>query len=274
MAFNGNTEDFSPIQILNLIRLTLKTGKLIFTGTYPVEIFISEGQLIYATRHTGERDLLQTVQAAGKLTETQVEKIRQQAAGVNGAWLGSWLLEAGYITKADLAQSIYRQVWHTVYETILQADGQFVFEDGALPALAVPITAIDLRQVIDQGERLLQDWDELNMAVPDLDITLQTTAQLTPTATRKLMSKTEWSVAIACNAQRTIRQIAQVLNLDDFKMRHIVYYLLKIGVVEIVSPPAGDKPDTPSEKSVQPSGFERAFQNIRSSLQQQAAPGW
>jgi hypothetical protein len=153
---------------------------------------------------------------------------------------------------------------------MLQADGHFMFEEGTLPSLAVPITAVDLRQVIDQGDRLLQEWDELQTAVPNLDIRLQATAELVPTG-RMPMSKTEWSVATACDAQHTIRQIAQILDLDDFQMRHIVHYLLKIGVVEIVSPAADDTSNAPLEKSAPPSGFEAAFQNLRSNLQQQLA---
>jgi hypothetical protein len=269
MAFNGNTKDFSPIQVFNLIRLTLKTGKLIFSGSYSVELFFSEGQLIYATRLTDDQDLLQTLQQAGRLNEIQVELIRKQTTDLDVCWLSSWLLEAGYVTKIDLAESVHRQILHTVYQTILQAEGQFKFQEGLLPSLDVPITAVDLREVIDQGDRLLKEWDELKTAVPDLGIYMQATDQLTPAAGRLLMNKTEWLVATACNAQRTLRQIAQTLNLDDFQMRRIVRNLLKIEMVEIVAPKRADTPNTLSVKPTAPSNFEAALQNIRSGLQQQ-----
>jgi hypothetical protein len=95
------------------------------------------------------------------------------------------------------------------------------------------------------------------------------TDQLTPAAGRLLMNKTEWLVATACNAQRTLRQIAQTLNLDDFQMRRIVRNLLKIEMVEIVAPKRADTPNTLSVKPTAPSNFEAALQNIRSGLQQQ-----
>ena len=275
MAFNGSTQNFSIIQVLNLIRLALKTGKLVLTGDYPVEIFFSEGQLIYATRNSATPDdLLQILIKAGKLAEVQVEQIQQEIAAVAELWLSQWLLETGYVTKADLAQSVQRQVLYTIYETILQAEGQFTFEEDVLPSLDVPVAAIDLREVIDQGDRLLQEWDELQSAVPDLDITLQATEKLTPVAGRTLMSKTEWLVATACNSQRTIRQIAQALNLDDFQIRGTIHNLLKIGMVEIVSDTTADKPLNLLAKPTHPSKFEAALQNIRSSLQQQAAHSW
>jgi hypothetical protein len=162
---------------------------------------------------------------------------------------------------------------HIVYETILEAEGQFAFEDGTLPSLDVPVTAVNLREVIDQGDRLLNEWDELQTAVPDLDIYLQATELLTPAARHMLMGQTEWAVAIACNARRTIRQIAQTLNLDDFQIRRIAHNLLKIEMVKIVTPTVADNSLT-SAKPTPPSSFEAALQNIRSGLQQQVAQSW
>ena len=274
MAFNGRTDNFSTIQILNLIRLALRTGKLAFTGTYPVELFFSEGQLIYAAKRHETPDLLDTLVSAGKLIEAQIGQIREQIAQVEDLWLSQWLLETGYVTKADLIQSIRRQVLHIVYETILQADGEFTFEDGALPSLDVPVTAIDLRDVINQGSCLLQEWDELQTAVPHLDMTLRATDQLTPAAGRMLMSKTEWFVGTACQAHHTIRHIAQTLDLDDFQMRHIVHNLLKMGMVEIVEAKTVAKQDTLLMKPTPPSKFEAALQNIRSGLQRQLVHSW
>jgi hypothetical protein len=273
MAFNGDTQNFSTIQVLNLIRLALKTGKLIFTGTYTAELFFSEGQLIYATQNSNVPDnLLQILFKAGKLAQAQVEQIQEQIADVGDLWLSQWLLETGYVTKSDLAQSVHRQVLHTIYETILRADGDFIFEEEVLPSLDVPVTAVDLRQVIDQGDRLLQGWAEVETAMPDVDITLKATERLTSAAGR-LLTKTEWLVATACNGQRPMRQIIQALNLDDFQARHTIHHLLKIEMVEIVSPPA-EKPLNSSVKPAPPSKFEAALQNIRSGLQQQVAPSW
>lgn len=266
MAFNGNTHDFSTIQILNLIRLALRTGKLAFTGVYSADLFFSEGELIYAQRSGHEQDLLEILLESGKLTDVQVAYIREQTADVEAEWLGVWLLESGYITKADLAQSIYRQVLDTVYATILYGDGEFVFEDGALPSLAVPITAVDLREVIEEGERLLKDWDVVETAVPSLDICLQPTEQLTPAAGRLLMSKLEWLFASACTAHRSVQQVAQTLNLDNFRTRRIVHNLLKLEMVTITSMAA---PSASIAKEVTPPPkFEAALHSLRVNLQQ------
>jgi hypothetical protein len=273
MALQGSTQDFSTIQVFNLVRLALRTGKLTFSGKIAVDLFFNDGQLIYARKQTEKPDLLQILVAAGKLAESESQYIREKAADVDDRWLSRWLLEAGYITKQDLGQSVHRQVLHTVYETILYADGDFSFDDGVLPSLDVPITAVELRPIIDEGDRLLKNWEAVQTAVPSLNIYLQPTAQLTPSAGRMLLTKSEWQVGSACNGHRTANEIAQTLNMDDFQMRRIVYNLLNGGMIQIVN----NAPEPPSENSNtpgQPPIFEAAIQTLRSNLQQQLSFSW
>ena len=272
MAFNGSMQDFSVIQILNLIRLALRTGKLSFLGTYSSDLFFSEGELIFAQQNEGEQDLLQTLLESGKLSEIQVSHIREQAADVEAEWMSVWLLESGYVTKADLAQATYRQVLDTVYATILYADGEFSFESGTLPSLVVPITAIDLREIIEEGDRLVKEWEMVQTAVPSLNICLQPTEQLTPAAGRLLMSKLEWAFASTCTAHRSVQQIAQTLNLDNFRAKRIVHQLLKLDMVKIVA--MATPTVQPTQEATPPPKFESAIQSLRANLQRNLVPSW
>ena len=272
MAFNGSTQNFSVIQVLNLIRLTLRTGKLTFSGKLQADLYFSEGELIYAQRGEAEHDLLQTLFESGKLSEAQVSHIQEQTADLETEWLSIWLLEKGYVTKADLAQAIYRQVLNTAYASVLFAEGEFSFEDGCLPSLVVPITAVDLREVITEGDKLVKNWDMVQTAVPALNIWLQPTEQLTPVAGRLLMNKIEWLFASACNGHRSVPQIAQTLNLDDYRTRHIVYNLLKLDMVQAVSLSASARKT--AAKPAQPPKFEAAIQSLRANLQQHLVPSW
>ncbi|MCB8945603.1 MAG: DUF4388 domain-containing protein [Ardenticatenaceae bacterium] len=272
MAFIGHTKDFSAIQILNLIRLALRTGKLTFSGTYPVILFFSEGQLIYAQTDANDRDLLDVLLESGKLNAAQIGRIRQEAADVEAAWLSVWLLEEAYITKAELAQAYYRQVLETVYATVLHADGEFVFEDGLLPSLSVPVTAVDLREVIDEGDHLKQQWGFVQLAVPTLEICLQPTNQLTPAAGRMLLTKLEWQFASNCHPRRSAQQIAQILNLDNYRARRIVHNLLKLEMVKVVSSPPPPPPDT--TELLPPPKFEATLHSLRANLQQNLVPSW
>ena len=272
MAFNGSMQDFSVIQILNLIRLALRTGKLSFSGTYSSDLFFSEGELIYAQRNDGKQDLLQTLMESGKLSEIQVAYIREQATDVEAEWMSVWLLEQGYVTKSDLAQATYRQVLDTVYATILYADGEFSFENGTLPSLVVPITAVDLREVIEEGDRLIKEWEIVQTAVPSLNICLQPTEQLTPVAGRLLMSKVEWAFASACTTHRSVQQIAQTLNLDNFRAKRIVHQLLKLGMVKVVAMTAPAVQQT--QAATPPPKFESTLQSLRANLQQNLIPSW
>ena len=61
----------------------------------------------------------------------------------------------------------------------------------------------------------------------------------------------EWRVVSYISHQNTIRQIAEVVNLNEFQIRRIVYGMLQAGLVEYVDPPKSrvvQVEDVPEEK--------------------------
>ncbi len=234
MFLEDHTQEFSPIQLLNLIRLTLKTGKLRIDGQFTVELYFNDGELLYAASPQKSENLLSLLQFSGKLSEGYAQIIAKRAEGIDELFLSRWLLSEKYITKEDFAHAVYQHVMHLVYWTILYGEGSYTFEEDVLPSLDVPITAVNLKTIIKAGQQLLNEWDDISKAIPSLDLYPHYKEVTVEVEQRFAMSKIEWLVAKSCNARQTLRQIAQSLNLDEFQIRRIIHAFLQLDLVELL----------------------------------------
>lgn len=237
MALKGNLRDFSTTQLLNLINLARKTGTLTIEGPEEAEMSFREGKLIFAALGGDRNDLAYVLFWAGKLSEKQLQIIRNRAAGTGDKQLGHLLIQAGYVTQSDIIQSVRQHVLDIVYKVFTWADGAFRFDANRLPAAERITIPIDLESVIMEGSRRLKEWERLQQELPDLDVPLRFTDR--PDARLRNINLTveEWRVVSFINPRNSIRQIARANNLSDFQIRRIVYGLLQAGLVEFLRQP-------------------------------------
>jgi hypothetical protein len=250
MALKGNLRDFSTTQLLNLINLARKTGTLaIDTRDNNARLSFKEGKLVYATMGQDAR-LATILHRAGKLSEEQARTIQTQASAKSDKELGLLLINASYVSQADILQSVHAYILGNVYPLFTWPDGSFRFESNVLPFSDRINVAIDLENVIMEGSRRLKEWERLQDELPNLDMALKFADRPGANMRNISMSVEEWRVVSFINPRNTIRQIAQYNNMSDFQVRKIVYGLLQAGLVELVQPegvvlPA--KPGAPSQ---------------------------
>jgi len=237
MALKGNLRDFSTTQLLNLINLARKTGTLaIDTRDTKARLCFKEGKLVYATTG-GQGDRLAAVlHQAGKITEDQARTIQSQAGGKSDKELGSLLINAGYVSKTDILQSIHTHILNSVYPIFTWPEGTFQFESNQLPFEDRITVSIDLENVIMEGSRRLKEWERLQDELPNLDMALKFADRPGANMRDISMSVEEWRVVSFINPRNTVRQIAQYNNMSDFQVRKIVYGLLQAGLVEMIQP--------------------------------------
>lgn len=247
MALKGNLRDFSTVQLLNLINLARKTGRLtIDKDSNRAVLSFKEGKLVYATQESDNDHLTKVLQRAGKLTEEEARAIQTKAGDRSDKELGLLLIKSGRVSQEDIIKSVRSYVLSNVYPLFTWSEGKFYFESD-LPAIKNRITvSIDLENVIMEGSRRLDEWERLQEELPDLDISLKF-AERPGTNLRDInLNVEEWRVVSFINPRNTIRQIAQYNNMSDFQIRKIVYGLLQAGLVEPIQPERERKP-APSE---------------------------
>lgn len=235
MALKGNLRDFSTTQLLNLVNLARKTGKLAIDGqTENAILYFREGRLVHASTNAQEGHLAAMLLKAGKLTMEQAEAINNQAGSSSDKVMGKYLMDSRLVSRDDIVQGVKDYMLEIVYDLFTWTEGEFFFEQNTLPANDRITVPLNLDNVILEGSRRIQEFDKLHDELPDLGtIALKITDK--PLRDVKL-TQDDWRVISHIHPRNTVKQIAMNNNMDEFQIRKIVYGMLQAGLVEVIRP--------------------------------------
>ncbi|HXV99350.1 MAG TPA: DUF4388 domain-containing protein [Anaerolineae bacterium] len=235
MALKGNLRDFSTTQLLNLVNLARKTGKLTIDGQGQNAIlYFREGRLVHASTNAQEGHLAAMLLKTGKLTREQADAINNQAGSSSDKVMGKYLMDARLVSRDDIVQGVKDYMLEIVYDLFTWTEGEFFFEQNTLPANDRITVPLNLDNVILEGSRRIQEFDKLQDELPDLGtIALKITDK--PLRDVKL-TQDDWRVISHIHPRNTIKQIAMNNNMDEFQIRKIVYGMLQAGLVEVIRP--------------------------------------
>lgn len=259
MPLKGNLADFSTTQILNLINLAKKTGTLriyapvvtqelitdgagnkrpkVVEGDERVTVCFHEGRLILASMGDQDGHLANVLHKAGKLNAEQARVIRERGVKYSDKALALMLINANYVTQADVVRSIKQHTVGIVYDIMTWTKEPFVFEDGTIPPAERITVPIDLKNVIIEGTRRAKEIKPLEEELPNLDFALRFPDAPGDKFRGIHLSVEEWRVVSFINPKNSIRQIAKACNMTDTEIRKVVYGLLQAGLVELVKSP-------------------------------------
>lgn len=259
MALKGNLADFSTTQILNLINVAKKTGLLhlytpvvtdelitdgsgqkrpkIIPGAERATLAFKEGNLILATMGDQDGHLVNVLHKAGKLDAEQARVMRERGARYSDKALALMLINANDVTKADIVRYIRQHTLDIVFDVMNWKQEPFIFEEGALPPPERITVPMDLKNVIIEGTRHIQEIKPLEEELPNLDMALKFPDAPGDRFRGTNLKVEEWRVVSFINPKNSIRQIAKACNMTDTEIRRIVYGLLQAGLVELVKPP-------------------------------------
>ncbi len=255
MALKGNLRDFSLHQLLNLINLAHKTGALSVRGENGRKdsafLFFREGKLIHASFDDTPTRLTDVLVKVGKISPDQAQVVRERSRIDTDKELGLLLIQYGYLSQNDIIQGVRSFLLESVYQLFTWPSGNFNFEPNRLPPEERITVPLNLENVIMEGGRRQQEWEKLRDDIPDLDIPLRFADRPNTNLRNISLSVDEWKVISFINSKRTIREIAKLLNLDDFQIRRVVQGLRSAGLVEMVqaaaAQPARSAPPVPSK---------------------------
>jgi hypothetical protein len=250
MALKGNLKDFSTTQLLNLVNLSRKTGKLTVKkeGGHAF-LYFREGRLIHASTSAEAGHLASMLLKTGRLTHDQAETVNKQSGSSSDKVMGKYLMDAKLVSRDDIVQGVKDYMLGIVYDLFAWTDGEFFFEQDSLPTNDRITVPLNLDNVILEGSRRIQELDKLQDELPDLGtIALKITDK--PLRDVKL-TQDDWRVISHIHPRNSVKQIAQNNNMDEFQIRKIVYGMLQAGLVEVIRPEGLEekKPRTPMTRA-------------------------
>lgn len=270
MALKGNLRDFTVTQLLNLINLARKTGTLTVEGPDDVAwISFNKGKLIYAQLGNSDSSLTAVLTKAGKMTSKQAGVIQSHAGEKTDKELGLLLINAGYLAQQDILSGLQQYILDIIYQLFTWSDGYFRFDASVLPPEGSITIRLDLENIIMEGSRRVQEWEQLQEELPNLGMALDFVERPGANIRDVNLTVEEWKVVSYINPKNTIKQIAKANKMNDLEIRRIVYGLLQAGLVEIVRPdgmplPKGATELPPIDQKKQASLVNRLIDRIRS----------
>jgi len=261
----GTLADFHTTQLLHLINLAKKTGTLhiyepvntgkeitigdgmtkrpeVVAGKERARVAFRAGKLIHASAGNQDGHLATVLHKSGKLNDEQHRIIREKAANASDKALALLLMNANYVTQADIVQSVQHNTLDIMYDLMTWNKEPFVFEEEEQPPSDRITVPIDLENVIIEGTRRTREVDKLNAELPNLDFALKLPEGAREKYQNIQLSVEEWRVVSFINPKNSIRQIAKACNMTDMDIRKVVYGLMNAGLVELVKPISA-KPD-------------------------------
>lgn len=261
MPLKGNLSVFSTTQLLNLINLAKKTGTLrIYEGvetgnrltlgdgqtTIPelkpgqqrAEVHFKDGKLLYAAMQNRNSDLTSVLHKAGRLNDEQARIIRERGRSHSDKALALMLINANYVSKQHIIQSIQRHTVDIVFDLMTWTSEPFEFDESGQPPEDRIIVPINLENVIIEGSRIIYDQKKLEEELQDLDMALKFREAPGEKFKDIQLSTAEWRVVGFVNPKNSIRQIAKACNMTDTEIRRVVHALREAGLVELTKPPS------------------------------------
>ncbi len=285
MALKGNLRVFTTTQLLNLVNLSKRTGSLAIYDGMPTgeKITLGDGltqidklapgkqlayltfqggKLVYADMEGKDAHLAGILHRAGKLNEEQARLIRQRAEKLNMSdkGLALSLINANYVTRRDIVQSIQKHTVSIVFDLMTWKKEPFEFHEGAMAPGNRILVPIDLRNVIIEGTRVLNEQIKLEEEIPNLDLALRFAED--PSNLRKVkLGADTWRVVGFINPKNSIRQIAKACNMTDTEIRRIIFALMQAGLVHLVKPQSQDSKRRSDWRQVQRNAPDRDVVN-------------
>ncbi len=237
MALKGNLRDFTFLQLLNLVHLAHKTGRVnIRDSSKEAQVYFHEGFLTCALLFGEDNSLAHILLNYNKLNHTQFKIIKEHTNGMSDKQLGLLLINANYLSQRDVIQCVQDYYVSIIHQLLTWKEGEFRFEVGVEPPQDKIYVRVNLENIILEGSRRIKEWEQLQEEIPSLDVNLKFVDHPQTNIKNIHFTPKEWKVITYIHPSNSIRQIARAVGLDDVEIRHVIYGLLQAGLVEIIRP--------------------------------------
>lgn len=233
MLLQGKLEEFSLPNVLQLIKMSAKTGSLTMRhGGQLGTIFFRRGAIYYATVSPQSVPIGERLVRAGHITPRQLEEgLAAQRDAAAGERLGQTLVSLGHLDRGVLAEVIADQIEETAFYLLGWIEGEFEFNGDEVPPDEDTIIELTVEGVLLEGSRRIDEWDLIMASLGSLqhipgleypeDVT-QTGVSFTPE---------EWRVISLIDGRRDVGSVMRDCGLNRFRAATILRELVDKSVV-------------------------------------------
>ncbi len=254
MGLQGSFRDFSPSDIIQLLYVQKKTGKLtVQSGDRGWVLGFVDGMLVTAFTGThGMPRLGEILIRQGYLNrEILANALKEQAD--RPRHLGKVLEDQGHISHADIARALSFQIQETALNLFFHTDGDYLFERVPVSYDTEYITPINTEFVLMEGARRVDEWPSVLAGVVGGDSIFahESTAEQ---ARIDALNASERRVFDVVDGKLNVDQVVQTVSMGLFDTCRILAALLDLGLIRrqitgagpLLDPIVGDTVTGPS----------------------------
>jgi hypothetical protein len=247
-VLQGDASAFRLPEVLTFLNTARKSGTLTFANEgKEAHLYFQDGALVYAASNQEHFRLGAILLRKKKITREQRDRI-DALMQRDGGQFGQLSVQSGVMTDAELRDSLKVQASEIVYDAFVWDGGTFAFEQHTtLPAHAVTI-AIDLANLIMEGARRIEEWEQCLKLLPDRSMIFRVVA--TPRDEKITLTADEWKILFLINGQRTIQELCDDSEDDPFHVYRLLYGLRANKLIEIAGERAHDDTGSGIEQAV------------------------
>lgn len=228
----GTLDDFTLPDIFRLMSLSKKTGSLqVERSAGQGKVWFRDGEVYYAESSLSKEPLGQKLVRSKALTEGQLRKALDQHAG-SGKRLGEVLLESGMVDEDQIMMVVRQQIEDAAFDLLRWELGEFLWEPGeeTNPEVVIYVTVENL---IMEASRRLDELEVIQRKIPSPDTVLAMAATPPEGAVEINITPEEWRILVLVNGSRSVREIGELVGLDDFAAMRTLYGLVSAGLAEV-----------------------------------------
>ncbi len=138
---------------------------------------------------------------------------------------GELYLELGNITHAKTSDAVGEYAFFTLMGL---SAGRALFEPDEVPSERTIVTSTERLMLNLPSQK--QEWDKIKEAISSPSTVFRLSAQKSPE--NKNINADQWNVLSLCNGTKTVSEIAETLNWDEFRASKTILQLLQLGLLE------------------------------------------
>jgi hypothetical protein len=236
MAIEGPLRELSLPDVLQLVHLSRKTGRLsVTTEEYASPAFLDfeEGAVVGA-RPPGESSRLgRLLLMNGRATMAQVEGALTSQRRQPDRRIGAILVSEQGIAPDDVKAQLHFQVQEAMFDLVRWTDGHFRFEETP-PLDPGPLRIrMPTESLLLESLRRVDEWSEMASGAPDTAVVPRLVEEHAGGGEILQLLPSEWEVLAEVDGERTLRAIAREMGRAEFEVAKAVFSLASAGVVEV-----------------------------------------
>jgi hypothetical protein len=233
MLLQGSLQEFSLPNVLQLVKMSAKTGTL----TLRCEerwgrLYFRSGHIYYAVVDPQVMPLGERLVRAGAITPRQLEEgLGVQRAGPEGTRLGTVLEQLGFIDRGTLAEAIGDQIEEAAFDLLGWMEGEFEFLGDAPPADEDIVLELTVDGVIIDGCRRIDEWDLVMASLGSLQhIPRLEYAEGVDNHGGVSFTPEEWRVISLVDGRRDAGSVIRDSGINRFRAARVLRRLIEEGL--------------------------------------------